>query len=145
MRILQISAKDTDIIRNTMLDGDNPIGEHAFDLDDEDLSFHLGAFENNKLVSVASFYFEKHPYIDGEYHYRLCGQATLPEFQKQGYGKALLKTAYPIIKNNSCSIVWCNVREEVVNYYKKSGFEVYSKPFDIPKFGAHYLMIKKLD
>ena len=41
--------------------------------DDEDQTFHLGAFIDGQLVSVASMYFEKHPDIEEPYQYQLQG------------------------------------------------------------------------
>ena len=144
MKILQISAKDTFPIREHMLNESSPLGEHAFVMDDDDLSFHLGAFVNNRLVSIASFYFEKHPYIDGENHCRICGMATLNEFQKNGYSTALLNAAIPLIKRNSCNLVWCNVRESAIGFYQKSGFHVQGESFELPEGGKHRLMIRSI-
>lgn len=108
--------------------------------DDDDLTFHLGAFIDKKLVSVASFYFEKHPEIPEPYQFRLRGMATLPEYQGQGLSSALLKTAFPMIKQNMCKVLWCNARVSAMGFYSKVGFSAISGEFDIPGIGPHVLM-----
>lgn len=122
-----------------------PLHEVQFEHDDDDQTFHLGAFSDNKLVSVASFYYQKHPELEGEHHYRLRGMATHPDFQRKGLSQELLKVAFPIIKQNFCSLVWCNARESALGFYQKVGFENHHGPFDIPGIGPHFLMYKILD
>lgn len=147
MKILRISPKDTLDIRHKMLRSHLPHKEDArFPGDeDEDQSFHLGGFVDSKLVSVASFYFERNPEIEDEYQYRLRGMATLPDHQHQGISSELLKMAFPIIKQNMCSVLWCNARQGAVGFYEKVGFEKQGDHFDIPEIGRHILMVKKLD
>ncbi len=144
MKVLRISARDTYPIRQQMLRPGRPLSECAFQGDDEDQTFHLGAFVENKLVSVASFYFDRHPDIDGPYQYRLRGMATLPDFQRRGLSSELLRMAFPIIKQNQCDILWCNAREAAVPFYEQVGFKKLSEVFDIPGIGPHVLMMKNL-
>ena len=120
------------------------INQCNFTGDEEDQTFHLGAFKSGKLISVASFYFEKHPVLEEPYQFRLRGMATLEEHQNQGLSSALLKTAFPIIKQNLCPVVWCNARKAAVGFYQKVGFEKTGQEFDIPGIGAHYLMFKSI-
>ncbi len=141
MKILRISASDTYDIRHKMLRPGRPKESTHFPGDEDDQTFHLGAFDGNKLVSVASFFFENHPDLThDEYQYRLRGMATLPEYQGQGHSSALLKMAFPIIKLNQCSLLWCNARESALGYYQKVGFEKKGEPFNIPQIGEHILM-----
>jgi len=129
-----------------MLRANRPLELAKFEGDDLDQTFHLGAFIDNKLVSVASFYFENHPLLTEEpYQYRLRGMATLPEYQRKGLSSELLRVAFPIIKQNLCTLVWCNARESAVGYYQKVGFEKMGEIFEVPDVGPHYLMFKKLD
>lgn len=144
MKVLRINTRDTYAIRQQMLRPGRPQSECLFAGDDEDQTFHLGAFVDNKLVSVASFYFDRHPDIDSPYQYRLRGMATLPDFQGQGLSGELLKMAFPIIKQNQCEILWCNARVSALGFYQKVGFEKLSEEFDIPTVGPHVLMMKKI-
>lgn len=127
-----------------MLRPGKPVEEVKFNNDDNEQTFHLGAFVDNKLVSVASFYYEKHPELEGEHHYRLRGMATHPDHQHKGLSRELLRVAFPIIKQNFCNLVWCNAREAAAGFYEKVGFEKIYGPFDIEDIGPHYLMAKRL-
>ncbi len=108
--------------------------------DTDELTFHLGAFVDKKLVSVASFYFENNSAFEAPYQYRLRGMATLPEYQGQGLSSALLRTAFPMIKQNQCSLLWCNARKVAQGFYQNVGFEVHGNEFEVPQIGPHYLM-----
>ena len=128
-----------------MLRPDSPIERCKFAGDEEDQTFHLGAFMDNKLVSVASFYFENHGELDEPFQFRLRGMATLPEYQHKGLSTELLKMAFPIIKQNFCNLVWCNARVSAVQFYQKVGFDKVGEEFDIPGIGPHLLMFKGLN
>jgi len=145
MNVLQISAQDTYPIRAQILRPGRPIEDCIFRGDDDEQTFHLGAFVAGKLVSVASFYFEKHQMLDDTYQFRLRGMATIPEFQGQGLSSSLLKTAFPLIKKNFCTLLWCNARESALGFYRKVGFEQVGGVFDIPEIGPHRLMFIKLN
>jgi GNAT superfamily N-acetyltransferase len=71
--------------------------------------------------------------------------ATLPEYQGQGYSSALLRTAFPVIKQNQCSLLWCNAREKALGFYKKVGFVASGELFSIPNIGKHMLMSAQID
>ena len=140
MQVLRISSRDTFKIRQLMLRPNGTLQDCEFKGDEDELTFHLGAFIDKKLVSVASFYFEKHPDIAEPYQFRLRGMATLPEHQGQGLSSALLKTAFPMIKQNLCKVLWCNARVSAIGFYTKVGFKQLSGEFEIPGIGPHTLM-----
>ena len=145
LKVLRISAKDTYPIRQKMLRQGFPIEASIFEGDENEQTFHLGAFVEGRLVSVASFFFESNPLIDEEFQYRLRGMATVEEFQRQGLSSELLTMAFSIVKQNFCNILWCNAREKATGFYQNVGFERIGEKFDIPDIGPHYLMFKKLD
>jgi predicted GNAT family N-acyltransferase len=145
LRVLRISASDTYPIRHQILRPGRPIESCHFQGDEDDQTFHLGAFVESKLVSVASFFFEKHPALDAPYQYRLRGMATLPEHRFNGLSSELLKMGFPIVKQNFCQLVWCNARLEAKGFYEKVGFVPTGEIFDVPEIGQHILMFKKLD
>lgn len=145
MQVKQIDYRDTYPIRHQMLRPGRPIETCHFEGDDNDLTFHLGAYVDEKLASVASFYFKSHPEIkDQEYQYQLRGMATLPEYQNQGLSRALLKTAFPIIQNNHVKLLWCNARVGAAGFYENCGFIRVGEEFEIPDVGPHYLMLKNI-
>ncbi len=128
-----------------MLRPQGTMEECIFQGDNDDLTFHLGAFVDKKLVSVASFYFEKNDYFPPTYQYRLRGMATLSEYQGRGLSSALLRTAFPVIKQNQCTLLWCNAREKAMGFYIKVGFKDSGDFFNIPHIGKHILMSIKID
>lgn len=146
MKILRINHQDTYQIRTQVLVPDHDVKKAKFEGDDdEDISFHLGAFIEGKLVSVASFFYERNPLFPDQHQYQLRGMATLPEFQNQGLSKELLTMAFPIIKQNFCSLLWCNARLSAVGFYEKIGFQkLNDNIFEIPEIGKHVLMFKAI-
>ncbi len=127
MKVLRISAQDTYPIRQQVLVPSHELKKAKFENDDdEDVSFHLGAFKDTKLVSVASFFYERNPLFPDLHQYQLRGMATLPGNQGQGLSSELLTSAFPIIKQNFCTLLWCNARTSAVGYYEKVGFQNHS-------------------
>ncbi len=145
MQVLRIKAIDTHPIRHRMLRPNGTLEDCIFQGDNDELTFHLGAFVEKKLVSVASFYFERSDRFSDQYQYRLRGMATLPEYQGQGLSSSLLRTAFPVIKQNQCTLLWCNAREKAMGFYIKVGFAATGDFFTIPNIGKHILMSIKID
>jgi len=146
MKVLRINAVDTYQIRQKVLIPDHDIKKVKFENDDdEDISFHLGAFKDSQLVSVASFYYERNTIFSDLHQYQLRGMATLPEFQGQGLSSELLNMAFPIIKQNFCTLLWCNARVTAIGYYEKVGFKIQDQTvFEIEGIGPHVLMYKNI-
>lgn len=146
MKVLRISASDTYPLRQKVLVPTHDLKKAKFDHDDdEDISFHLGAFKDGNLVSVASFYYERNPTFPDQHQYQLRGMATLPEYRNQGLSSELLNMAFPIIKQNFCTLLWCNARVSAVGYYEKVGFKKFNDHvFEIEDIGPHVLMSKPI-
>ena len=146
MKVLRITALDTYQIRQKVLVPDHSLAKAKFENDDdEDVSFHLGAFVDGKLVSVASFFYERNSLFPDQHQYRLRGMATLPDYQNQGLSSELLNMAFPIIKQNFCSLLWCEARESAIGFYEKVGFKKTNDlVFQIDDIGPHVLMMKPI-
>jgi GNAT superfamily N-acetyltransferase len=146
MKVLRISAIDTYPIRPQVLVPDHTLQKAKFaGDDDEDVSFHLGAFIDGQLVTVASFFYERNTLLKDEHQYQLRGMATLPDFQGRGLSSELLTIAFPIIKQNFCSMLWCNARVSAIGFYEKVGFKKLNEEiFEIPEIGPHILMFKSI-
>ena len=144
MEFRRILASDTIDIRHSMLRAHGPISSCHYPGDDDDLSFHLGSFIQNQLVSVASFYFQNHNDLNYDVQYRLRGMATVPDYQGRGLSSRLLKMAFPIIKQNQGKILWCNARESAIGYYHKVGLKALGEVFPIEDIGPHQLMYKEI-
>ena len=139
-----ISKDDILPIRNEILrEGKLILEQCRFDGDDNPESFHLGFFDGEVLVSIASF----HPQGYGEFAgkaYQLRGMATLHSHQGKGLGTQLINFAIVYLRGQKVNYVWCNARQIAVNFYSNVGFEVVSKEFDIPGIGPHFAMYLKI-
>ena len=146
MKVLRISAQDTYPLRQQMLVPTHELTKAKFENDDdEDISFHLGAFSDSKLVSVASFFYERNPIFSDLHQYQLRGMATLQDYQGQGLSSELLSFAFPIIKQNFCTLLWCNARVSAIGFYEKVGFQKFNgEIFEIDEIGPHVLMYKNI-
>jgi GNAT superfamily N-acetyltransferase len=144
MKVLRIQAQDTLSIRQKLLVPNHDLQLAKFEGDeDEDISFHLGAFEDSKLVSVASFFYDRNPLFQDLHQYQLRGMATIKEFQGKGLSQELLNVAFPIIKQNFCTLLWCNARISARGFYEKVGFKALNgETFNITYIGDHVLMYK---
>ncbi|MBT4792770.1 MAG: GNAT family N-acetyltransferase, partial [Halobacteriovoraceae bacterium] len=112
MNVKQIDAKDTYQLRNIVLRPNLPVKSCHFDHDKDESTFHLAAYIDDKLASIASFYMLNNDKLDDNFQYQLRGMATLVEYRAQGLSSALLRTAFPLIKKNHINTLWCNARSE---------------------------------
>lgn len=144
LQIKEISPEETYGIRHKVLRPQQTIEDCKFEGDQSKGSFHLGAYLDQKLVSIASFYIERHPEIDGVLQYRLRGMATLEEYRKEKAGSSLLKRAEEIMLDHGADAWWCNARTGVAGYYKKQGLKENGEIFDLPPIGPHIVMYKNL-
>jgi GNAT superfamily N-acetyltransferase len=139
-----IEPEMTYSLRHTVLRPNQSIEDSKYDTDHEKDAFHVGAFFQGKLISVASFIRENNPDFDIERQYRLRQMATLEEYRKLGAGRAVVSFAENIIKEHGFDFLWCKGRTTVQKYYEKLGFEPHGNVFDYPPIGLHIVMCKKL-
>jgi len=137
-----ISAEETYQIRKEILRKNIPLTEKT-EGDFDDNTFHLGAFNDGNLISVATFMQNDSSYFNGN-QYRLRGMATLEEFQGKGFGRRLILKAEVILNERKATVLWCNARVVALNFYKKLGFKTIGTEFDIHHIGPHYVMFKKI-
>jgi predicted GNAT family N-acyltransferase len=142
IQIKEISAEETFPIRLEVLRKNIPL-PHEFNGDFDLETFHLGAFEGNKLIAVSSYMKASNKNFEGN-QYQLRGMATINEYQGFGAGKLMLEKAVQILKEKSSNVLWCNARIAAVDFYKKQGFQTFGEKFDISFVGEHYMMYKKI-
>ncbi|MFD0748893.1 GNAT family N-acetyltransferase [Mucilaginibacter calamicampi] len=132
-------------LRNTVLrEGRLKPDECRFPSDNLPGNFHLGYFDNDELICIASF----HPQSYGEYAgvgYQLRGMATAGGYQGKGAGKQLVEFAKNYLRGRSASYMWCNARQVAVGFYERLGLKIVSPQFDVPGIGPHYVMYVPLD
>ena len=98
LEVRKIEPEMTYNLRHTVLRPNQTIEDCMYDTDHEDYAFHVGAFYQGRLISVASFIVDKHPDFSIERQYRLRQMATLEEFRKLGAGRAIVNYAENLLK-----------------------------------------------
>lgn len=144
MRIAFIKAKDCWPLRHQVLRPHQSIEDCDYPNDRNPDSFHLGAFDGERLVAVGSFYKERHETVLGHFQWRLRGMAVLPDYRGQGVGAELIAFALDELKAKRADVVWCQARESAVGFYTKLGFATKGEPFVLEGVGAHFIMHKRL-
>ncbi|MXV52765.1 GNAT family N-acetyltransferase [Pedobacter sp. HMF7647] len=153
-----ISGEDTLHIRNQVLRNNLLTPQECiFSGDDEAGSFHLGYFDDEKLVCIATFHKQNiverpelfpqvssHLNNDNKNVYRLRGMATLPEYRGKGIGNQLVNFAIVYLRGQKVNDLWCDARKVAYRFYKSLGFEFISEEFEIPNIGPHKVMYLKI-
>ncbi|NVK51390.1 MAG: GNAT family N-acetyltransferase [Flavobacteriaceae bacterium] len=143
IEIKEISAVQTYAVRLEVLRKGIDLPVH-FVGDTAKNTFHLGVFEDNVLVTVASFMKTTNLLFSKE-QYQLRGMATLPASRGKGYGKKLLVEAIMLLENKQLEVLWCNARETALTFYLKLDFQIKGEPFEIKNIGKHFLLYKVLN
>ncbi|MFB3738506.1 MAG: GNAT family N-acetyltransferase [Candidatus Velamenicoccus archaeovorus] len=113
--------------------------------DDHPDALHAGAFDQGRLVGIATIVPEPPPDVPHDGAWRVRGMATLPEVRGQGFGAALLRACLDHAAERGGSLVWCNARATAVEFYRRFGFQVRGAGFTVPVIGLHFLMWRRLD
>ena len=144
IEIKKITAFETIIVRHPVLRPGRPIKSCHFDGDDLPTTSHFGLFLENQLASVISAFKVQNKLFLQENQYQIRGMAVVEEFQKKGFGEALLKYCENEIKIAKGKLIWFNARERALGFYEKSGYEILGDPFEIPDVGPHYILFKAI-
>jgi GNAT superfamily N-acetyltransferase len=104
-------------------------------LEDDDDGIHLGLFDQNTLISVASLFKR-----DTSMQFRKF--ATLSEYRGKGYGTELLAYLTDYAKSTGCDHIWCNARRNASGFYSKFGFLETEKTFS--KNGHDLVIMEKI-
>ncbi|HGH7181266.1 TPA: GNAT family N-acetyltransferase [Bacillus luti] len=142
--VKNIKGSETYVLRQKILRPNQTLADCKYSSDYETDTFHLGAFINDELISIASFSKEIYPDLLAGVHYRLRGMATLPNFRNKRAGSSLIHEAETILQERSANILWCNGRITVADYYKRLGFHGHGEIFEIEPIGLHKVLYKKL-
>lgn len=144
VKIKQVTPEDTYAIRRKIFRPNQTIDTYKYDADHDRESFHLGAYQDDKLISVASFLKESHPAFEEMNQYRLHGMATLEEYRGQQAGSNLLIEGEKILRRRHARLLWCNAKYPVSNYYTSFGLREHGEVFVLDSIGPHKVMYKKL-
>ena len=141
--IRKISADDTYPVRQEVLRPGRPLKECFFEGDLEQDTIHLGNYDGEKLVAIATYVPRKNDLFETPSQYQLRGMAVLPSYRGKGLGKKLLLEGEKLLKNKDQEILlWFNARETAVGFYEKYGYKTIGSPFMIPNVCMHIVMYK---
>tara|TARA_B100000900_G_scaffold337425_1_gene299369 strand:+ start:1592 stop:2035 length:444 start_codon:yes stop_codon:yes gene_type:complete len=142
--VKEIKPKDCYYIRHQVLWQHKSFDDCGIDIDDQAGAFHLGAYKGDELICVASFFKQSQAKFSNQHQYRLRAMATLSSAQNTGAARALLNSAFQILKAKGQDLLWCDARIIATGFYEKIGFEKLGDSYSIPIIGLHYLMYKTL-
>ncbi len=134
-----ISAALARTVRSPILRPNLPLDRTIFPGDDWPDSFHAGAFENGKLVGIATIIHQPPSGADDPALWRLRGMATLPEVRGKGYGTELVNDCIRYVARSGGTWIWCDARETALGFYRKLGFETRGDRYQTES-GPHFQM-----
>lgn len=131
-----ISAEETFAFRQVNLWPDMPI-EHVM-LTGDDAALHLGAFDGETLIGLASF-FRQPPNV------QLRKLAVASAYRGQGLGAELVQHGNRLMREEGFEELWCDARVTATGFYEALGFEIDTETFE--KTGLLYKLarIKLID
>ncbi len=113
MRICMINASETLMIRQKVLWPDLLLENCT--LSDDEHGIHIGAFDNDTLIAVASVF-------ENNNEYRLRKFAVMHEKQGQGVGSEILQFISKMLIDMNAKTLWFDARCTAIPFYKKFGF-----------------------
>ena len=137
-----VEAEQTRVLRQQILRPHQQKYELVYPGDDAPDSLHLGAFEEDELVGVASVMRESRSGEEDPGAWRIRGMATIPEVRGHGHGGALLERCLVHVAEHGGTLAWCTVRVTAMAFYRHFGFEAQGEPFEVPVIGTHYVMTR---
>lgn len=144
LKIVKITSIETYSIRISVLRKGKSLVLCPFEGDDLPSTIHLGAFFNDNLVGIISVFKTRNDSFNNENQFQIRGMAVLEANQNQGIGKFLVEQAEINSKKVIGNLIWMNARENAVGFYKKLGYSIHGKAFEIKEIGIHYKMMKQL-
>ena len=139
-----IQADEVLTIRNEVLrEGRLTLDQCRFPNDDAEGTFHLGYFDGDQLVCIASFHPQNYKEYTGK-AYQLRGMATLESHRGKGIGNHLVNFAIVYMRGQKVNYVWCNARKKAIRFYHDLGFEIISDEFEVPGIGPHHVLYLKI-
>jgi len=137
IEIKTIAVEQTLELRHRVLWPDKPI-EHCM-VTGDDVALHFGAFDDEKLVCVASIFTELGAA-------RLRKFATESGYQGLGIGSKVIEMAISRLIKDDIHEFWCDARETATDFYTKLGMQRSGGRFyksDVPYYKMTMQLIDK--
>ena len=138
--IRPVSAAKARPLRHTVLRPHQSPETLIYPGDDAPDTLHVGAFENETLVGIASVMHESPEGESDPRAWRLRGMATLPQVRRRGVGAALVRACMAHVAAHGGTSLWCKGRTSALAFYNSLGFQATGDEFDVPDTGPHFIM-----
>jgi len=135
-----LQAPEVRPLRGRVLRPGQPPEACVYPGDELESTLHLGIFDAQELVGIASLYWEPPPDRPAARAVRLRGMATLPEVRGRGFGRLLLEAGLERVAERGGRLIWANARTSALGFYERFGFERVGEEFDIQGIGPHFLL-----
>lgn len=145
VHIKKINSIQTFELRHPLLRKGQPLSSCSLDLDDDPQSFHLGAYQNKKLVGILSAMPTPCPDQKAQNGIQFRAIAVHPDHQRTGIATQLIQKAFLILDEGiRPHHIWLNARIAANTLYIANGFTPTGFPFDIHPIGTHQRFIKHM-
>lgn len=111
----------------------------------EPSTLHVAAFDDDRIVAVATIAEEPHPTAPAAGDWRVRGMATAPDTRGLGSGGALLRALLDHARAHGGRRAWCTARITARAFYERWGFIAEGDEFQLPHIGPHVIMATRLE
>lgn len=141
-RVAPLTSEQTHAVRLAVLRVDTPTKEVRFAEDDWPGVFHLGAFDDGRVVATSTWIPRDTPLRPGAAAVQLRGMATLQTHQGLGIGAALVAEGLHRARSTGAEFVWANARDAALRFYLRERFRVEGDGFiDAATQLPHHLVV----
>ncbi len=96
-----------------------PLGSEQDNL--EENAFHIAAYDEDAIIGLGRIHLEVNDSA------RIRYMAVHENHRRHGIGSSILSKLEQIAKNNNVHLTWLYARDNVVNFYRKNGYEISGK------------------
>ena len=144
IHIKTISAETTQIVRHPVLRPGLAVESCILPGDELKSTIHLGAYDQNTLLGVCTILDNPN---NGPFtlpNGQIRGMAVRSLSQNNGVGRLLVEGAERLARSRGFEVIWMNARKGASGFYLKMGYRIEGSEFEVPIFGPHYVMKKRL-
>lgn len=143
--IRSISLEETLDLRRRVLRSHMPGDPAVAPTDHDPSTWHLGAFEGDRLVGVVSGFAEDAPGRPGVSAERFRWMAVDPARSGRGAGRALMSHVVEEARRKGRRLLWAHGRDTALGFYSALGFHAVGDAFiDPPSMLSHHVVVLEL-
>jgi GNAT superfamily N-acetyltransferase len=150
----RITPEETRPLRQQLLRQGVPLDRLVYPGDMEPDSFHVGAFNGDEQVGIATVMCQPpnlsrgvppiHMEPDHPRGWRLRGMATTDDMRGQGIGSKMLAACIGHVAVQGGAFLWCEARIAAREFYLRNKFRVIGDAYHVPDVGPHFFMQREI-